>query len=219
VSKFDPELVGRFSLLATATVYEAAGRVGAMDHDIKPLAWEMRVCGPAFTVWCPPGDNLMLHRAVAAAQPGDVLVADTGGYLEAGCWGEILTVAACERRLGGFVTNGAIRDAAVIRALGFPVFCRAVSMKATVKKTPGGLGEPVCCGGVYVAPGDLVLGDGDGVVVVPQERLEETLARAAERVRTEESIIDALKQGKTTLELMGLEVALIDSEPQRGGGR
>lgn len=219
VSRLDPELVARFSSLAAATVYEAAGRVGAMDHDIKPLAWGMRVCAPAFTVWCPPGDNLMLHEAVAAAQPGDVLVADTGGYLEAGSWGEILTAAARERRLAGFVTNGAIRDAAVIRALGFPVFCRAVSMKATVKKTPGRLGEPVCCGGVYVVSGDLVLGDDDGVVVVRPDRLAETFQQALDRMAREEEILTSLKQGKTTLELLGLRAAVAGpgSRPESSG--
>lgn len=203
-----PEFIARFADLAASTVYEAAGKTGAMQHDMRPLVTCMRVCGSALPVWCPTGDNLTLHQAVAVAQPGDVLVADVGGDLEAGGWGEILTVAAMERRLGGLVTNGAVRDVTRLRALQFPVFCRGISMKATTKVHLGTVGQPICCGGVYVRPGDLVLGDDDGIVVVAYERLEETLERALERVHREEALLASLKQGKTTLELLGLKGAL-----------
>jgi len=205
----NPELVVEFRSLSAATVYEAAGRVGAMEHDIKPVASGMRVCGPAVTVWCPPGDNLMLHKAITLAQRGDVLVVDVGGYLEAGGWGEILTVAALEHGVAGLVTNGAVRDVARIRALGFPVFCRGISMKGTEKKSLGRINHPICCGGVYVRPGDLVLGDDDGVVVVPQQRVGDVLQLARERMRREEEILSALKQGRTTLEVLGLHEILV----------
>ena len=209
VTRPDPDLLAKFSNLSAATVYEAAGKVGAMDHDIRPLGVGMRVCGPALTVWCPPGDNLMLHKAVTLARPGDVLVADVGGYLEAAGWGEILTIAALERGIAGIVTNGAVRDVARLLALGFPVFCRGISMKGTTKKNLGRVNHPICCGGVYVQPGDLVVGDDDGVVVVARDRMREVLQLAVERVEREEEIVKALKQGRSTLEILGLQEILL----------
>ena len=208
VARPRPELLAKFERLSAATVYEAAGQVGAMDHDVRPLGVGMRVCGPALTVWCPPGDNLMMHKAVTVARPGDVLVADVGGYLEAGSWGEILTIAARERGIAGLVTNGAVRDVGRLLALGFPVFCRGVSMKGTTKKKLGRVNHAIWCGGVYVQPGDLVVGDDDGVVVVARERMREVLQLAVERLEREEEILKAVKQGRSTLEMLGLEEIL-----------
>jgi 4-hydroxy-4-methyl-2-oxoglutarate aldolase len=208
VPRPEPDLVRRFERLSAATVYEAAGQVGAMNHDIRPLALGMRVCGPALTVWCPPGDNLMLHKAVSVAQPGDVLVADVGGCLEGGSWGEILTIAARERGIAGLVSNGSVRDVGRLLSLEFPVFCRGVSMKGTTKKKLGRVNHPVWCGGVCVRPGDLVIGDDDGVVVVARERIRDVLQLAVERVEREEEILKAVREGRNTVEVLGLEEVL-----------
>lgn len=197
-------LCREFLDLGTATVYEAAGQVGAMVHTIRPLFPGVKLCGPALPVRCPPADNLTVHVAVAQASPGSVLVVDTGEYLEAGFWGEVLTVAALERGIVGLVTNGAVRDTASIRSLGFPVFAQGVSIKATTKVKLGSVGEPVLCGGVLVSAGDLVVADEDGVVVVPQEQASSVLEKARQRFWREREVIEALRKGKTTLELLGL---------------
>ena len=119
---------------------------------------------------------MTLHAAIALAEPGDVIVADVGQCVEAGHWGEITTVAAQVRGVTGLIINGGVRDLDPILQRGFPIFSRSVSMKATVKKTPGLINHPIVCGGVTVHPGDLVLGDDDGVVVVAREQAEAVLA-------------------------------------------
>ncbi|GAB7389088.1 4-carboxy-4-hydroxy-2-oxoadipate aldolase/oxaloacetate decarboxylase [Bacillaceae bacterium] len=176
----------------------------AMDMGIKPLAKHQRICGPAFTVFCPPRDNLMLHLAVAKAQPGDVLVASMSDHYEGGAWGEILTVAAQKRNIAGLVIDGSVRDTEQIIELNFPVFSRGISIKKTDKKNVGKIGEPVVVGGVTVYPGDIILGDADGVVVIPQDRLEEVVTKAEEKVKAEKEIIQQLRAGKLTVDLFDL---------------
>src|SRR5512133_297524 len=118
------EIVKAFSTLAAATIHEASGRKGYIDHAIKPINRGIRICGPAFTVQCAPGDNLMLHKALECAQPGDVLVADTGGAYDYGYFGDLMATSALARGVGGLCIDGCIRDSAEIIAGGFPVFAR-----------------------------------------------------------------------------------------------
>lgn len=203
-----PDLVQRFSQLSTATVHEAQGKLGAMSEDIKPIYPGMKVCGPAFTVLGHPGDNLILHKALAIAQPGDVLVVDMGGHTEGGYWGEMMATSAMARGIRGLVINGTVRDAAAMRDMGFPVFAKGISMKGTYKEALGFVNHPISCAGVIVHPGDLVLGDDDGVVVVPLGRLEEVLQKSLARDQHEDEVRRKLAQGITTLELMGLAEVL-----------
>ena len=202
------ELAMQLRLFGTATVYEAAGRRGRVDSAIRPIVDGTVLAGPAFTVRCPPADNLMIHLAVALAQPGDVLVVDAGGYTQAGMWGEILTVAAQSRELAGIVIDGAVRDVRRIRELGFPVFARAICVGAASKLAPGQVAGPVCCGGVVVQPGDLVLGDDDGVVIVSRAEAEAVLQESLAREKREREVIQALRNGATTLDLLGLRQVL-----------
>ncbi|HEV2527131.1 MAG TPA: 4-carboxy-4-hydroxy-2-oxoadipate aldolase/oxaloacetate decarboxylase [Thermomicrobiales bacterium] len=203
-----PHQLESASALATATIYEAAGQQGAMDSGIHAIIPGMRVVGRALTVRSQPGDNLTLHAAVALAQPGDVIVADVADFREAGHWGEILTAAAQAKGVVGLVINGGVRDVEAAGRRSFPVFARAVSMKATVKAATGKINVPIVCGGVTVYPGDLVVGDDDGVVVVRPERTEETLRAAVERDNREADVMRRLTNGELTLDILGFRAVL-----------
>jgi 4-hydroxy-4-methyl-2-oxoglutarate aldolase len=195
----------RFADFDPATLYEASGRRGMVDPAIRPAWRGARVCGPAVTVDCPPGDNLMLHVAVAQARPGVVIVATVGGYLLAGAWGEILTEAARARGLAGLVIDGAVRDIDAIEASGFPVFSRGLAIGSCTKERPGKLDAAIQLGGAPVRPGDLVFGNADGLVIVEHDRIDDVYQAAAGRRRKELEIITKLREGRTTMELLGLK--------------
>jgi 4-hydroxy-4-methyl-2-oxoglutarate aldolase len=195
----------RFADFDPATLYEASGRRGMVDPAIRPAWRGARVCGPAVTVDCPPGDNLMLHVAVAQARPGVVIVATVGGYLLAGAWGEILTEAARARGLAGLVIDGAVRDIDAIEASGFPVFSRGLAIGSCTKERPGKLDAAIQLGGATVRPGDLVFGNADGLVIVEHDRIDDVYQAAAGRRRKELEIITKLREGRTTMELLGLK--------------
>ena len=194
----------RFLIFDPATLYEAAGLRGMVDPSIRPAWPGARICGVAATVECPPGDNLMLHQAVAAAEPGEVIVAKTGGYLLTGAWGEVLTVAAQARGIAGLAIDGSVRDIEAIAEHGFPVFSRGLAIGACTKQRPGTWNAPIQFGGVLVRPGDIVFGNADGLVILEQERLEQIYAAAVKRLQREAEIMEQLRHGKTTLELLGL---------------
>jgi 4-hydroxy-4-methyl-2-oxoglutarate aldolase len=200
--------IERYAALETASVYEASGKFGAMSHGIRPIVPGMHLCGSALTVRCQAADNLTLHAAVALAQPGDVLVADVGEAMEAGHWGEIITVAAQARGIVGIVINGGVRDVGPVSRRGFPVFAPAISMKATVKESPGLINHPITCGGALVHPGDLVLGDDDGVVIVAAERLEEVYNASIAREAREAEVMRRLEKGELTLDVLGFRKVL-----------
>jgi 4-hydroxy-4-methyl-2-oxoglutarate aldolase len=205
VSRPDRKLVDAFKNLGAATVYEAAGRRGSVDPRIKPLARGIRLLGPAFTIECHPKDNLMLHKALQIAQKGDVLVASTQGYPEAGYWGGLMATSAMARQLGGLVIDGCVRDSTEIFEIGFPVFCRGTCMRGTTKGILGRVNHPVLLGDVIVHPGDLILGDDDGLVVVARKEIEVVLEAARERVSKEEKKAAALAKGVSSVELNKLE--------------
>jgi 4-hydroxy-4-methyl-2-oxoglutarate aldolase len=198
------DLVERFADFDPATLFEAAGRTGMVDPSIRPAWRGAKVCGPALTVDCPPCDNLMLHAAVARAEPGVIIVATVGAYLMAGAWGEILTEAARARGVAGLVIDGAVRDIDAIEASGFPVFSRGLAIGSCTKEKVGQLQVPVQFGGVTVRPGDLVFGNTDGIVVIEQHRIDAVYEMAAGRRTRELEIIAKLREGRTTMELLGL---------------
>ncbi|HXK59293.1 MAG TPA: 4-carboxy-4-hydroxy-2-oxoadipate aldolase/oxaloacetate decarboxylase [Acidobacteriota bacterium] len=199
-----PNIFQRFLEFDAATIYEAAGQQGNVDPAIRPAWPGAKLCGRAVTVECPPGDNLMLHIAVAEAQPGDVIVACTENHLLRGAWGEILTIAAQARNVTGLIIDGAVRDICAIERLRFPIFCRGLSIGACTKECAGRLNIPIELGGVTICPGDLVFGDVDGVVVVPKDQIETVYRSAVQRREREAAIIAQIKEGRTTLELLGL---------------
>jgi 4-hydroxy-4-methyl-2-oxoglutarate aldolase len=153
-------------------------------------------------------DNLMLHQAIYAAEPGSIIVAEVNRGYEGGYWGEIMTIAAQQRKIAGLVIDGCVRDGATIRELGFPIFARGLNMKGTVKMRLGAVGVPITCAGVAVAPGDAVVGDDDGVVVVPRALIATVAQAGREREDKEAAMRAKLEAGATTVELLGLRPLL-----------
>ena len=199
--------------LSSATVHEAAGKIGALPSRIKPLAATTRLVARAFPVRSPAGDNLFLHHAIYAARRGEALVVDCGEGEDFGAWGEVMAVAAQAAGLAGLVTSGGVRDSQAMVALDFAVFAAHVSICGTGKDPLGAgtLGDPIRLGETVVARGDLVIGDADGVVVIPSTMAMAVIAESRRRDRDEQRIFDRLKAGKTTLNLYSL--------PLLGAGR
>jgi 4-hydroxy-4-methyl-2-oxoglutarate aldolase len=196
---------------SAATLYEASPHGQACDPAIRSVWTGARVAGPAFTVQGLGGDNLALHQAVATAPAGSVLVADLQGAAH-GHWGEILAVAAQQRGILGLVIDGGVRDVAEQAELGFPVFARHVTVVGTGKEHPGRFGVPVRVGAVVVRPGDLVVGDADGVVVIPAASLDTTIEQAEARIAAEQRAVAAIRDGVTTLEYYNLPTELDEAE-------
>jgi 4-hydroxy-4-methyl-2-oxoglutarate aldolase len=205
VCRPDRSLIEAFRDLGAATVYEAAGRTGSVDPAIKPLARGIRLLGPAITVRCHPRDNLMLHKALQIAQTGDVLVATTDGYPEAGYWGALMATSAMARKLGGLAIDGCVRDSEQIIRMGFPVFCRGTCMRGTTKGILGSVNLPILFGEVPVEAGDLILGDDDGLVVIPRLQIEKVLEASRKRVEAEKQKAAVLAGGVSSVEFNKLE--------------
>ncbi len=201
IERLPEEFINRFRSIGSATVHEASGQKGAVSPGIKPVARGVRICGPAFTVQCHPRDNLMLHKAIERAQPGDVIVASVGGYYEAGYWGGLMATSAMARKLGGLAIDGCIRDSEEIIEMGFPVFCRGFCIVGTSKAVLGLINHPIVFGGTLVHPGDLILGDDDGMVVVERTECEAVLEKSIKRVENEERKTEKLKTGISGVEL------------------
>ncbi len=192
--------------LATATLHEAMGRAGALPSDIRSLNPSARLWGPAITVSCAPGQNLAVHEALYVASAGDVLVVEVGDGYEYGYWGEILTVAAQARSLAGLVIDGGVRDGDRIIERGFPAFARRRCVRGTGKAPSSGtVNRPIRIGDVTIEPGDLVVGDGDGVVVVPATQVDTILASGRAREDNETRIMQSLESGQSTLEIYGFD--------------
>ena len=184
-----------------ATVHEAMGKRGAMVHTIRPVSPEMRCVGRALTVKCHPGDNLMLIKAVSMAKPGDVIVADMGNIIDNGPFGEVLAVECLHRGVAGLVLSCGIRDTSALVSRGFSAFSAGVSVFGTAKATKGSINHDVIVGGVLVQPGDLVLGDRDGVVVVPFEEAQTVLEAANKRRDGEAVTMQRLENGESLFDI------------------
>ncbi len=199
------KLIDQLAQFQAATIHEALGKQGALPSAIKPLAASMTVCGRVFTIDSMPGDNLLLHRAVAQAKAGDVLVAKMSDYYEAGYWGELLSVAAMQRGIAGLIIDGCVRDGNPIEALRFPVFCRGLCIRGTTKFGKGTLNESIIIGDIKIEPGDIIVGDRDGVVVIPANRAQEAIDKSIAREEKEAKTLEQLRSGKTSLEIYGWE--------------
>jgi len=210
--KVDEATVARFAKLPVANVSDVMARMTAGGARLRPMHAGGVMAGPAFTVKTRPGDNLMVHRALDIADPGDVIVVDAGGDLTNAIIGELMLAFAEHRRLGGFVINGAIRDYAAIHAGAFPVFAAGITHRGPYKDGPGEINVPVAIDGMVVEPGDLMIGDEDGLLCVPYDALE-TVARDAEaKQAAEEKQMAATKAGtidrswvEATLRKLGCE--------------
>lgn len=190
---------------AVADLCSAHPGVQAMHSSLTPLFLGARICGPARTARTPPGQNAAIHRAVASAQPGEVLVV---GCRDAtfGPFGDILAACCLARGIQGLVIDSTVRDTARIREMRFPVFCLGASPVATGKTDPGEINVGIQCGGVRVRPGDIVVGDDDGVVVVAREIAAEAAERARARVRWEKAVRRRIAQGESSCDILGIAV-------------
>ncbi|TVY02918.1 RraA family protein [Paenibacillus cremeus] len=178
--------IQRLQELPSTCVSDALQGKSQMDPGICPIKDEYKVAGRAFTVSIPPGENTSVLRAIREAQPGDILVVDGKGFLSRAVAGDFIVGLAQTLELGGLVIDGVIRDIGGTRELGFPVFCRGTTVAASGKTGIGELQVPICCGGTPVQPGDYIVGDRDGIVVIPGERIEEVLSKAEERMWKDE---------------------------------
>lgn len=191
--------------LPTGNICDANNKGGNMDPGIKAVGPGMKLAGPAFTVNCPPGDNLTLHKAILEAEPGDVIVADAHAYCRAGHFGDIMAVACMEKGIAGLVIDGGCRDAADLQSSGFPVFSRGVNPGGTVKETLGEMGIAIHCGGQVVRPGDLIVADDDGVVVIEKNNIEAVWEKARAIAAREVEVQKQLRDGKNTVEIFKFE--------------
>jgi 4-hydroxy-4-methyl-2-oxoglutarate aldolase len=190
-----------FARQSSATLHEVAGRIGALSSAVKPIVPDMRLAGVAFPLRLKPGDNLALHQAIYEAPADAVLMIDAYDATEFGPFGEIMAVAAQSRGIRGLVTSGSVRDRDAIAALGFAVFSKGLCIRGTEKYVPGHFGQSVVIDSVVIQPGDFVLGDNDGVVVIAHARAALVTQAAIERDAKEQAIMQRLRKGERTLDI------------------
>jgi len=195
IQRPDPKLIRSFTGMPTATIHEASGRKGYIDCSIKPIHIGIKICGPAFTVQCSPGDNIMLHKALERAEAGDVIVAIVGGAFDYGYFGNLMATSAIAKGLGGLCIEGCIRDSEEIITSGFPIFAKGFCIRGTAKSTLGIINYPIVFGGLTIFPGDLIVGDDDGLVAIRREECSIVLEKTLTRIEVEEEKKGALKTG------------------------
>jgi regulator of RNase E activity RraA len=194
--RVSPDIVKKAGTFAASILADVAGRRGTVDGRVAPISPSMRLAGPAFTIEVRPGDNLMIHTAMAMAKPGDVLVVDGKGDRTCALMGSIMINACKKLGLGGVVIDAACRDTEELCELGFPVYCVGANPNGPTKYVPGRINWPISCGGIAVHPGDLVVGDADGVVVIEREKAPTLLDAAAQKVADERARIAEIVAGK-----------------------
>ena len=208
--KADPKDVEAIAAYGTATVHEAMGRTGLLGTRLRPVQQGVRVAGTAVTVLSWPGDNLMIHAAVEQCGEGDVLVVTTTSPSTDGMFGELLATSLRSRGVAGIVIDAGVRDVADLTAMDFPAWSRAIHSQGTVKATAGSVNIPVVCAGQLVCPGDIVIGDIDGVCVVPKQNDAEVVTSSQARLAKEAKAREKLRAGELGLDFYGLRAKLTE---------
>jgi 4-hydroxy-4-methyl-2-oxoglutarate aldolase len=210
IQRPDQDAVRTLQQLGVATVHEAQGRTGLMRPYMRPIYATARAGGAAVTVSCQPGDNLMIHAALELCQAGDILVVTTTSESTDGMFGELLAVSSRARGVAGLVIDAGVRDLADITAMDFPIWAKAISAQGTVKATAGSVNVTVVCAGAIVRPGDVIVGDADGVCVVRRDAAAEVARLGLDRVGKEEKTRERLRNGELGLDFYGFRARLAD---------
>jgi 4-hydroxy-4-methyl-2-oxoglutarate aldolase len=210
IQRPDANVVKILGNAGSATVHEAQGRTGLLRPYMRPIYPTARMAGPAVTISSQPGDNLMIHASIEVCQPGDVLVVTTTSESTDGMFGELLGVSCQAHGIAGLIIDAGCRDTSELTAMSFPVWSKAISSQGTVKNTAGDVNIAVVCAGAIINPGDVIVADADGVVVVPRENAAQVAQASEQRIAKEEKTRQRLRSGELGLDFYGLRSKLAD---------
>jgi 4-hydroxy-4-methyl-2-oxoglutarate aldolase len=221
IQRADASVIATLGEHGVATVHEAQGRTGLMRPYMRPIYSSAKAAGSAITVSCAPGDNIMIHAALEFVKPGDILVVTVTSESTDGMFGDLLGVSCQKNGVIGLVIEAGVRDVTDLTAMNFPIWSRAISAQGTVKATPGHVNVPVVCAGAIVNPGDVIVADMDGVVVVPRLEAAEVARLSGERIAKELKSRERLRSGELGVNMYGLKAKLqelgvryVDSEKE-----